>query len=82
MLKFDYQHKGVEMKQNKDAEMAYLMAMKLLGSVSKDKAIQVWDECHENTQLQKLVSVYTYSTPSYAPKALDKVQTKLMEVFG
>ena len=70
------------MVQNKDAEMAYLMAMKLLGDVDKDKAIQVWDECHENTQLQKLVSVYTYSTPSYAPKALHKVHTKLMEVFG
>ena len=70
------------MIQNKDAEIAYLMAMKLLGNVDKDKAIQVWDECHANTQLQKLVSVYTYSTPSYAPKALHKVHTKLMEVFG
>ena len=70
------------MNQNKDAEMAYLMAVKLLGDVNGEKAVQIWDECHSNTQLQKLVSVYTYSTPSYAPKALHKLHTKLMEVFG
>jgi len=66
--------------RNKDAETAYAMAMKLLGATASSDA--VWDECHSNAELQRLVSVYVYSTPQYAPKALHKIHTKLMEVFG
>lgn len=69
-------------KTNKDAEMAYMMAMKLFQSVSDERAIQIWDECHKNEKLQKMVSTYVYSTPTYAPKALHKLHTELVEVFS
>ena len=70
--------------RNKDAETAYAMAMKLLGEqdYTDSSKSAIWKECHENKELQRLVSVYTYSTPSYQPVALYKVHTKLMEVFG
>lgn len=70
--------------RNKDAETAFAMAMKLFGAenYSEMTKSQFWKECHENKELQRLVSVYTYATPSYAPMALYKVHTKLMEVFG
>lgn len=66
--------------RNKDAETAYAMAMKLLGADASSD--DVWAECHKNEELQRLVSVYVYSTPQYAPKALHKIHTKLVEVFG
>jgi len=71
--------------RNKSAETAYAMAVKLLGATeqtSKSSLAYVWRECHDSQELQKLVDTYLYSTPSYAPKALYKVHTKLMDMFG
>jgi hypothetical protein len=72
------------MPRNKDAETAFAMAIKLLGAdnQSEDTKSAVWAECHNNKELQRLVSLYVFATPSYAPTALYKVHTKLMEVFG
>lgn len=69
--------------RNKDAETAFAMAMKLLGEDNYTDYTKsaIWAECHKNEELQRLVSVYVYSTPQYAPKALYKIHTKLMEVF-
>lgn len=68
--------------RNKDAETAYAMAAKLLGEITPEKAERIWKECHENKELQRLVSIYVYSTPNYAPKALHAVHTKLINLFG
>lgn len=72
--------------RNKSAETAYAMALKLLGAekntTSNSSLAYVWGVCHDDQELQRLVDVYLYSTPSYAPKALHKVHTKLMELFG
>lgn len=67
--------------RNRNAETAYVMAMKLLND-DTSRSDEVWDECFANTELQDLVSVYLYSTPEYAPMALYKIHTKLMELFG
>lgn len=70
--------------RNKDAETAYFMAMRLLGeeNYTDSSKSAIWKECHENKELQRLVSNYVYSSQRYATKALNKVHAKLMEVFG
>lgn len=70
--------------RNKDAETAFAMAMKLFGAenYSEMTKSQFWKECHENKDLQNLVSLYVFATPKSAPSALYKVHSKLMEVFG
>ncbi len=72
------------MGRNIDAETAFSMAMKLVEasgqSVSEQVRQSVWDKCHADTTLQTLVSRWVYSSFDYAPKALYKVHTRLMEV--
>lgn len=70
--------------RNKDAETAFAMAMKLFGAenYSEHTKSAFWAECHNNKELQRLVSLYAYATPKSALTALHNVHTKLMEVFG
>ena len=71
-------------KRNKDAETAFAMAMKLFGEENYTDSTKsaFWAECHSNKELQRLVSLYVYSTPKSQLKALHNVHTKLVEVFG
>ena len=70
--------------RNKDAETAFAMAMKLFGEDNYTDSTKsaFWAECHSNTELQRLVSLYVYATPKSQLKALHNVHTKLVEVFG
>ena len=71
--------------RNRNAEMAFEMAVKLLGgstALSEARLTELWDTCHSNTELQDSVSLYLASSSDYAPKALHKLHTKLAEVFG
>ena len=70
--------------RNKDAETAFAMAMKLFGADNYTDSTKsaFWAECHSNTELQRLVSLYVYATPKSQLKALHNVHTKLVEVFG
>jgi hypothetical protein len=70
--------------RNKDAETAFAMAMKLFGAenYSEHTKSAFWAECHNNKELQRLVSLYVFATPKSAPTALYNVHAKLVEVFG
>jgi hypothetical protein len=68
--------------RNRDAEMAYEMAMKLLGANTTEEQRQsVWEECHRNKKLQDVVVRYRVATSDYAPKALVAIHRELMRVF-
>jgi hypothetical protein len=66
--------------RNKDAETAFEMAMKLVDTPTAEISQSVWDKCHKDESVQRAVSLYLYSTPNYAPKALHKLHTKLVEL--
>jgi hypothetical protein len=68
--------------RNKDAETAFEMAIKLLTNPSEEVQQQVWEKCHADKTIQHAVSLYLYSSPSYAPKALYKLHQKLAEVVA
>jgi hypothetical protein len=69
--------------RNRSAEMAFEMIIKLAGSQVIDEARrqELWDKCHADRTIQDAVSLYLYSTGSYADKALHKLHKKLMEVI-
>lgn len=71
-------------KRIQNAETAYQMAVRKVGyeNLTADRAGQMWEECHANEELLSLVGSYIYSTPSYAPRAFEKIQEKLEECFG
>jgi hypothetical protein len=66
--------------RNKDAETAFEMAMKLVSNPSEEVRQAVWDKCHKDETIQRAVSLYLYSSFDYAPKALYKLHTKLVEL--
>jgi hypothetical protein len=66
--------------RNKDAETAFEMAMKLVSNPSEEISQAVWDKCHKDETIQRAVSLYLYSSFDYAPKALHKLNTKLVEL--
>lgn len=66
--------------RNKDAETAFEMAMKLVEAPSAEVKQAIWDKCHKDEAVQRAVSLYLYSTPSYASQALYKLHTKLVEL--
>jgi hypothetical protein len=68
--------------RNKDAETAFDMAMKLVSNPSEEVRQAVWDKCHKDETIQRAVSLYLYSSFDYAPKALHKLHTKLVELVG
>jgi hypothetical protein len=68
--------------RNKDAETAFDMAMKLVSNPSEEISQAVWDKCHKDETVQRAVSLYLYSSFDYAPKALHKLHTKLVELVG
>jgi hypothetical protein len=68
--------------RNKDAETAFEMAMKLVSNPSEEISQAVWDKCHKDETIQRAVSLYLYSSFDYAPKALHKLHTKLVELVG
>lgn len=71
--------------KNKDAEMAFDMAMKLVSTeLAQDESFQdkVWDKCHTDPMITSLVVRYLVSTSAYAPKALYNLHTKLVEVVS
>jgi hypothetical protein len=66
--------------RNKDAETAFEMAMKLVSNPSGRVSRAIWDKCHKDETIQRAVSLYLYSSFDYAPKALHKLHTKLVEL--
>lgn len=67
--------------RNKDAETAFEMAMKLVEAPTAEIRQAVWDKCHKDESIQRAVSLYLYSTPSYASQALYKLHTKLVALI-
>jgi hypothetical protein len=72
--------------RNRDAEMAFEMAVRLLSTngsqVTEEQRQAVWEECHRNSNLQNRVVRYRVATSDYAPKALVELHRELMKVFG
>jgi len=68
--------------RNKDAETAFEMAMRLVSNPTAKISQAVWDKCHKDETIQRAVSLYLYSSFDYAPKALHKLHTKLVELVG
>lgn len=66
--------------KNLNAETAYAMALKLIDNPSEEVSKRIWDKCHADKAIQDAVSLYLYSTFDYAPKALYKLHTKLVEL--
>jgi hypothetical protein len=73
---------GTEMlnTKNLDAETAYAMALKLVDAPQGELAQRIWDKCHADQSVQKLVSLYLSSSFAYAPKALHKLHGRLVEI--
>jgi hypothetical protein len=73
------------MGRNRDAEMAFEMALKLLGAESASSPgvrDTLWEKCHSDKALRDAVTLYLASSPSYAPKALYKLHTELVRVVS
>jgi hypothetical protein len=71
--------------RDRDAEMALIMALKLLGAESANNAELVERlraKCYADTQLRNAVAIYLASSPSYAPKARHKLDTELVRVVS
>jgi hypothetical protein len=77
--------KALHKVKNKDAEMAFEMAMKLAGNeLAQDEGFygRVWDKCHTDQTIQSLVVRYLVSTSAYAPKALYNLHTRLAQLIN
>lgn len=71
--------------RDRDAEMAFIMALKLLGEESaynKDLVERLRAKCYADTQLRDAATIYLASSPSYQPKALYKLHTELARVVS
>ncbi len=64
--------------RNKNAEMAFEMAMKLVAEnkteLTDSQRYQIWTDCHNNKTILDAVNLYLYSTPNYAEIALAKLK--------
>jgi hypothetical protein len=69
--------------RNKDAELAVDMAVKLIGKTLPEETLdKIWDKCHESEKIQNAVQAYLVASFRYAPTALHKLHTLLMEEFS
>ena len=71
--------------RDRDAEMAFTMALKLLGAESahnSELVERLRAKCYADTQLRNAATVYLASSPSYQPKALYKLHTELARVVS
>lgn len=66
-------------KKNTDAELAYSMALKLLGTKQDNQTL--WDKCHSDSTTLSLVAGYLCAESRYAPVALYKLHTRLVELI-
>jgi hypothetical protein len=64
--------------RNKNAEMAFQMAMKLVAEsgveLTDSQKWQIWTDCHNDRTILDAVNLYLYSTPKYAEIALAKLK--------